>query len=314
MTGKKFKAMLFFLVMMAFVAFLIMLSSTDYILKEKPTRIYNISVIVSGTNEESWATFKKGLSAAADKWTADISFVTLYDYRGADNQQRGFIQREIDGGADAIILLAADTDNMQQYLQAGPSGVPIIAFGEPIDATQVQSSILYNHEKPIEQLAKAVNQSGASKVVIASSKSESTRLNESKKLFVNLLNSDIKAAVQTLSENENYQQWLKDYNDKTAIVTFEPHILSKLSDAKLSGQNKCLLFGVGNTPNILYGVENGSIDTLAYIDEIKGGYMCIQAAVDVINGRANGGGVLPVYSINNKNMFNGEYEKILFPV
>lgn len=70
------------------LVFLFLLSSTDLIIKEKKREVYPISVIVEDVNDEYYVNFKKGMDKAAEKYQADVNFITLYRAENEDGLQR----------------------------------------------------------------------------------------------------------------------------------------------------------------------------------------------------------------------------------
>ena len=89
---------------------LYLLSSTDWIIKEKEVEVYPVSLIISDTSDDDYVNFRKGVDQAAVEYNVDVSFITLYE---KDNlaQQMELVRREAADGAGAVILEPVDELN-----------------------------------------------------------------------------------------------------------------------------------------------------------------------------------------------------------
>ncbi|MFR4578712.1 MAG: hypothetical protein ACLT76_02785 [Clostridium fessum] len=58
---------------------LYLLSSTDWIIKEKEVEVYPVSLIISDTSDDDYVNFRKGVDQAAVEYNVDVSFITLYE-------------------------------------------------------------------------------------------------------------------------------------------------------------------------------------------------------------------------------------------
>ena len=108
---------------------LYLLSSTDWIIKEKEVEVYPVSLIISDTSDDDYVNFRKGVDQAAVEYNVDVSFITLYE---KDNlaQQMELVRREAADGAGAVILEPVDELECRQYLEENTYGTPIILLGE----------------------------------------------------------------------------------------------------------------------------------------------------------------------------------------
>ena len=101
---------IFYIAGFALLVLLFLASVTDLFFQERDARVYAVSVIIDDTSDDFWINFKKGMDQAAAEFNVDISFVTLYDNSNEQNfQQTELIRREIEDGAQALVLCAADS-------------------------------------------------------------------------------------------------------------------------------------------------------------------------------------------------------------
>ena len=119
---------------------LYLLSSTDWIIKEKEVEVYPVSLIISDTSDDDYVNFRKGVDQAAVEYNVDVSFITLYE---KDNlaQQMELVRREAADGAGAVILEPVDELECRQYLEENTYGTPIILLGELSPDEEVKGAV-----------------------------------------------------------------------------------------------------------------------------------------------------------------------------
>ena len=119
---------------------LYLLSSTDWIIKEKEVEVYPVSLIISDTSDDNYVNFRKGVDRAAVEYNVDVSFITLYE---KDNlaQQMELVRREAADGAGAVILEPVDELECRQYLEENTYGTPIILLGELSPDEEVKGAV-----------------------------------------------------------------------------------------------------------------------------------------------------------------------------
>ena len=98
-----------------------------------------ISVIVYGSNTDRWATLRQGLSQGADDFQVEINFVTTSSENNFKEQKR-LIEREIENGADGIILAATSSSNMDETVKQIAEELPVVTIETDVEST---SAITY---------------------------------------------------------------------------------------------------------------------------------------------------------------------------
>lgn len=90
---RKKKELVFWGILCVGLILLYLLSSTDWIIKEKEVEVYPVSLIISDTSDDDYVNFRKGVDQAAVEYNVDVSFITLYE---KDNlaQQMELVRRE----------------------------------------------------------------------------------------------------------------------------------------------------------------------------------------------------------------------------
>ena len=104
-------------------------SSTDLIIKEREVQIHPVSIILNDVNDTYFQNFKKGVDQAAQDYYADTSYTTLYD-EISQEQQLWLINREIEDGAEAVVVVPVDSADLDGALAEHRSAVPLVILGE----------------------------------------------------------------------------------------------------------------------------------------------------------------------------------------
>ena len=111
-----------FLLLFCMFALGFLLLAFDAFGKEPPPEIYRISVIVRGRAGDRWESIRQGADQAASEMNVDLSFITLSGENDSA-EQISLLQREIDAGADAIVLSASDSAALAEPRKKRPSSV-----------------------------------------------------------------------------------------------------------------------------------------------------------------------------------------------
>ena len=74
----------------------------------KGTELVEVSVVLRQTDTALWSTARQGMEQAAADLGAELRILTP-ETAGSAQDQADLLQREVDGGAGAVVLVPADT-------------------------------------------------------------------------------------------------------------------------------------------------------------------------------------------------------------
>lgn len=319
MTRGKMKAALFLMIMAFIVASLFLLSSTDLILKENPTRVYDISVLLPDTDSGPWEMFRKGLDEGAAAWNADISLVTLYESRDAASEQREMIERSLSGGASALIAVPADPEDLADCVRSLPPGkIPVVTAMLPVRDTM---QISYDWEGAATLMALSLEAQMPQPVEVIMVCSADTAFQPrfsymAEKFSAATAPKDSFKRGELKAGGANVEaDWVAALPPNTVILAPESSVLVRLSIAKQATNRVDLkLFGIGGNSETLDCLETGGVNVLLVADEQQLGYLCIDAAVRAVRGEAFEDVTMPFRLITPDNMFEEENAHLLFPM
>lgn len=322
----KKKLLVFFLLLVIIVLFFVFLSN-DSFWKFSDNRVYEISVIIRGKNSESWAIMKQGIDQAASEKNVDISFVTLTTENSVD-EQVSLLKREIDNGADAILISPVDEKELVAPIENAMKKLPVIMIESTVSSDKAVSYISCDNNQLGIDLADELYQYNSyvkRKVTVVESSMQCSSVQQRYQGFLDEINkiSDFTLEFQEFSaEPEEAYEQAKAYlasGNGDIIVAFEPTILEELGQASkdLKGVSSQYLpaqiYGVGNTTRIVSLMEEKYIHSTAVQNDFNIGYLGVQTAVDAVNGHHGKSNVIDSTVVNIKNMYTKENQRLLFP-
>ena len=121
----------------AAVLFSLLLPQLPHINNNK--EIIQLSMILREADNALWSNTRLGLEQASNEFDAELRFLTLSktdDY----NEQIELVKREIDGGADAIIIVPVNPDKFSDWLETQKNICPIVCIESPVENTDLTIS------------------------------------------------------------------------------------------------------------------------------------------------------------------------------
>ena len=318
----------------AILGVLFLLSFTDLIIKEKKAEIYPISVVLDSTTDECYANFKKGVEQAARDYNADVHFVTLYQ-EGDALQQEELIEREIKGGAQAVIVAPVRELNDPERLESLAYSCPIILLGNHPRSEERRvgkecrsrwspvTSVIRDYEKEGELLGRAVAEQidSVSPVYVFAKEKSAGNNRPIYEAFVKMLKTEGFEAVLCSRESGSdfktvFETILYPEAPKAALdaesMTEAAQILN--SDDRYTGR-LAGVFGVGSTTYLLNQMDKGLIRGLVVHNSYNEGYLSIQKAADGIKkGMKQERICLDSYYIERSDIRSRKFEKMLYPM
>lgn len=317
---KKYGLIIFLLITFSILVFI-----AKEFLYEEENKIYKISVIIRGKSSESWMITKEGIDQAATDMNVDISFIALSDENSL-YEQKELVKREVDDGADAIIISPTDYEKMDETIKNVIEKIPVVLMESTIKSGENIPYISCDNYEIGRSLAEEMIQSGnyRKNIAVVDSSSECSSIRERYNGFIDVIN----------ESKNNYVLWNIDFNDEgvyesikklieeknvDVIVALEPSALEVIAQGKkeLISQFKedifAEIYGVGSTSKIIALLEEGIIKSIIVQNDFNVGYLSVQAAMDTLNGEEYKNRKIEFSIINKRNMYSDENQRLLFP-
>lgn len=304
---------------------LFLLSSTDLIIKEKKREVYPISVIISDTSDAYYINFKKGMDKAAENLQADVNFITMYEANQVEEQLE-FLEREMNGGARAVILAPVNETEIVGKLSEFSAGCPIVLLGSPIACDAVVASIAIDGYETGKTLADRIV-SKESKETPVWVLTEGLSYTGNRELYEGICAVlEDHGVTYGLIEKESDES-LKGAIEETAFYSSNENILvaldtksletaaDVLKESSVYRQESTSLYGVGSTLGILRCLDEGVIDGIMVSNCYDIGYSSVQYAVEAIQGVHLKEQIVPeTFYIEREDLRDTKYEKLLYPI
>lgn len=317
---KKLNYVLCFFVVIILV-FLYLLSSTDLILKEQVDTIYNISVIANDSNDEFFLNARMGMEQALKEWKADVSFVSLYERNNVE-QQLELILKEIQNGAQAVLVCPVDSVELGELLDESVIPVPVICIGASVESPKASAVIRandYERGRKLLEMISAEDEEMKGILMMTDSYEHSAIKELCEGIQDACRELQVKNDLLTYEGEEEFYSILENAIQSGSYGTFiglDSQTLKLLANEELHKKNTdmCIL-GSGYSNRILRMLDQGEIAGLSIRNDYVMGYLGIKTAVNLLNGD-NERKVIYVddYTIGQKDVFDSKYQKILFPI
>lgn len=278
------------LVLLAFVAAL-------YFYQTRATpeiEVYGVSVILSAESEN----FEKGLTRAALENNADLHIVRVADYSSA--AQIAALERELNNGANAVILYRASTQELGAWIAKNMPAAPLVIVGDsplpgktashvPYDIAAISAALVAEMEKqPLRSVTVAEGEGGERLTALL------LALDEAGFTYDLVREQDALASV-------------------AGMVCAAPDPGASLFLADSAGEG-ALIYGMGCDAALLGPLESGRITALAIVSEFDAGYLAVTEAVGRIDGKRAANEALGVFIARAENMYEPPLSTILFPI
>ncbi|MCI9378968.1 MAG: hypothetical protein HFI06_10715 [Eubacterium sp.] len=271
---KRIKRIAFFITAMCML-FCLVLSSTDWVIKEEVADVKKISVCVALEERPGLESLKRGILETAGESRVDVNYVALPQEEITFSQ----ISREYEGGAQAVIMLADQQQAVREYLSGerreglmvttnlfgGEKGVPDISFDIQGAVQELAGMIQKVHgaaghvilltgdggiSKEAEtKLKEQCRQKGIKAVCVEGTKENILQCRESKK--------DTVYVGCWITETEEAAEWLK--GETLYGIGFSERILDKMKEGRIAGVEAFNMYamGVGATRQAIAVIEGG---------------------------------------------------------
>lgn len=318
MIGRHGKLLIFLYVVFLIILFL--MCSTDLIIREPEKEIYQIAVIIEDVKSDNYSNFRKGMDRAAMEFNVDVHFITLYEKLDVE-QQMELMDREQQDGADALIVVPADEEQMSGKQMT----VPVI-FLRPGLGGAGMGSITVDYEKMGEQLAREMSEDirEDSFVLLLTNPAKQSDMDRmflqgaEKALAAGGYNTrtikvdDEEGMLDTL---ENLTVWQEG---KAVVLAENQEVLTAMAGIMADDSEAAVhvrgLYGRGNTMPILNYLDRGYIDGICVTDDFSIGYLSVREAVQILEGNDSSYVVMDSYYIEKEDLREPDYEKVLFPI
>lgn len=290
--------------------------------KEDP--ILQVSLIVYGSDASRWENLKQGAVLAAGDMNAEVTLITM---SGEDDvkEQISLIKREADGGADALLIAAADSDGIKDYLESSPIKIPY-AFvesgtGDPSSITSADNVLM------AQSLIKTIDDNEKDWIKAAVIVDHDRRDSVKERLDT-ILNSDIDFAEDVVLWERNEQEinkkaqfFLQRQLTEEAVdvvIALDNSSMEEIIDAAVNLNKDVKIYGIANSSKSAYYLDNRLIRSLVYQDEFSIGYIGVTNLLrnnlkNLKDHTSYDDRQISFKVVDHNNMYDEANQRLLFP-
>ena len=290
------------------LALLVTVETVWYKLAEKKRNTKEAVSLILFDDGKNWENLKEGAKQAAENGNVDLSIVAMSSANDAD-QQYNLIVNEFNAGADRVIVAAVDKDELAAKLKGQYKGRSTFALSSIGDGDYVTVAN-DNYKMGMELGLRVVADAGSKEVAILDHGINRDYLNDRKAGLLYAFNDRGYPVEEWMltQDGEEYYEALKDKLENSSvekIIVINEETLSDVIKVTDSVNRIIEVYAISNSDEAVYLLDSQKIKLLAFPDEFGIGY----EAVSLDNAKK----LIQYKIVDRKNMYKGEYEKVLFP-
>lgn len=299
------------------VLFMLLAYPADRTLRPQP--LLAVSVILRETDASLWTNTRQGMEQAAMDLDVELRFLTPAQSNDAA-QQIELLKREAEGGAQAAVLMPADREVLAPTVADLSGKLPVVSLETDMTADGAVCFVGTDNEALGESLAEAVLHGvaeGGTVVLLDSAPGDNAvkqRLEAARCVLEQAGRTVVLCRPAEGQTSAQALELLLGQVDAGAVTAFEASALEMAAQVR-TGDSPPLLYGMGATAEVAAGLERGKIAVTAAKNEFATGYLAVAAAVESTQTAADTPSqTLPFFMVRRENMYEPEYQKLLFPV
>ena len=305
-----------FHVIEAVLAVMVILMAAAMLLEKNSKQYRKISVVIQDAEDTQWAAFRYGLKMAAQDQKVELVVASTADVLTKE-EQLNTIKREIELGADAVIVQPVPGDDLEQKLRHLEKKVPIILVEYTAAKEREKSqlpSVEPDHSAMGEALAEELkkdycgNLSGKKYGILMKADAP------------HAMNSRRQGVEKALQDTGIVCSWVVDSSvenkpEVDIVIALDNNSLIKAAEqAAANNLHGALVYGIGNSTQAAYYLDTGSVECLVVPDEFSVGYYSLTEAAERLRHFFRGmkSRVVAYTVIRREELFEERNQEILF--
>lgn len=284
-----------------------------------PRPAATISVVLYGDPSHArWASMEQGIGQACTELGIERPVLALVPADDAEQQMRR-IRREVDDGANGLLVAACDGDKMQDFLNQISQIAPVVTvqnmveglpFVGPDDAAIGQALA--------ERLSQQKEALRGVCVLAGALGQQSTQLRlEAFMQRAQELHISVTVLRNTNSEIP-MEQYLSSAVAKSrpgVVVALDNETLEMAIDTVPAAMVDAKVIGVGASDKVVDSLDSGLLSEICYFNEYAIGYVATrQLAARMGIGSNNADTQVDFLMVQRENLYDPENERLLFPI
>ena len=302
----------------ALIVTVVIYASYGLLNSEKKDTHYVVSVIVSNSGSDRWNAFKEGLNQGADEAGLYLNVVSAPAFSRVE-EEYGIIGRELENGADGVIVALCDTSDLGGRLSELVSEDRVVLIDSDLDLEGGHALVQPDAKAIGEAIAQMIldEKKTAGKTIGVLTGNQQT-LAGRKRLEgfckkIKEAGREIRFCAET---DKQFQEEMKATPD--ILAALESDAMEMALDLLTEGGQTpdCSLYGEGRSERAVYYLDRGHIQGMIVPDEYAMGYESAQLIQKQLEHTESSTTQIETgfISVTKEKMYDKEAEKILFPV
>jgi len=281
-----------------------------------------VSLIVFGADTARWENLRQGVEDTCEDMNAELSMVNTISNDPAAEQIE-LIQRELAGGADALLIVPADSERIGDYLNSNKPGVPVIflentttytgnSYYVGVDDLEMGRALgtqIIERENPIVKVA----------IISDGTERSSVKAREQgvREIIEPYAGQVVTWARKDNEKNLSTRKFLQRAMLEEAVdvvVALDNDTADALMDALDNLNRQTKVYVISTSEESVYYLDQKRIKTMVYQTEYSIGYIAASYGLNAGYAR-NGYGMNNVtyHIVDRDNMYEKENQKFIFP-
>ncbi len=267
--------------------------------------LLSLSILLRDTDSSGWTVARQGMEQAADELGAELRFLTLTAQNDSE-EQTAVLFREIDGGADALVVVPAGPDELTLALSQRPDHCPVVTLESTVEGA---AGIVASADEEVgRRLAQALLEDWTGGPVLLLDPLPQTGIGaraEGARAALEERGVPVRRAA-ALPQDGPEERW---------VMAFEPLATQQAAERKEAEELGFALYGVGSGTAITAQLERGNISALAAWSDYAAGYLAVRQAVEAaMRADRQDPGPLAFSIVRGEDIYAPENQKLLFPI
>lgn len=293
--------------MLGFLGLLVVLSLVipQLFRDQRPPQLLSISVLLRDTDSSGWTAARQGMEQAADEMGAELRFLSLSG-QDAAREQEELCLREIDGGAEALVVVPAAPEELYGALLQRQGSCPIVTLESFMGGSA--GTVAPDNTALGRRLAQTLLEDwDEGEVLLLNTAPQCTGLTVR-----------LDAARETLEEAgvpvRLEEELPRDAAGVRWVMAFDSAATQQAAERREAEELSLALYGVGASTAVTSQLEQGNIAAVAAWSDYAAGYLAVRQAVEAVQGEDGALSPLAFSMIRREDIYEPENQKLLFPI
>ncbi|MDO4299569.1 MAG: substrate-binding domain-containing protein [Lachnospiraceae bacterium] len=272
-----------FILIEAALAVMLILVAVTMVRERNGKELDRIAVILQDSDASQWSAFKYGLRAAAEDQKTEV-FIVSTEGRLSAEEERILLEREIENGADAVIVQPIPGDGTEEMLEKMEKKVPVMLVGcaasengeaslLPVTAPDNYNMGAVLAEELLEDYGGKLDEKT---IGFVSEMADSEAVQSREKGFRDTMQGKGCVIVWSVSGSGESEVSPGEQAAVDFVVALDDSSLVEAGkEAASNDLHGALVYGIGNSTEAVYYLDLGDVRCLVVPDEFNIGYQSL---------------------------------------